>query len=241
LNALKRPVPNKGKRFQEQEKDAHRINRHITAPQVRVISDTGEQLGVLLTREAIRRAEETGLDLVEVAPEAKPPVCKLMDYGKFKYREQKKKTEARKKRSEVELKELRLRYSTDKGDLDTKLKHARDFLNEGDKVKFSLRFRGREIVYNDLGWEKLNEVKANLADIAVVDDISPPKGRQIHITFAPSKEKPKTAPAKPATATKVKPTNNPGGPSQSTLAATKTEAPKISLGSVLEESLKVEK
>lgn len=112
-----------------------------------------------------------------------------MDYGKFKYREQKKKAEAKKKRVEVSVKELRLRYRTDQGDLDTKLKHAREFIENGDKVKFSMRFRGREIVYLDLGWEKLNEVQEHLKDIAEVDDKSPPKGRQIFITFAPIKKK----------------------------------------------------
>lgn len=186
MNAFRRSG-GKGRRVKEQERDAHRINHHIRVPQVRVITDKGEQLGVLITKEAIRRAEESGMDLVEVAPEAKPPVCKFMDYGKFKYREQKKKAEAKKKRTEVSLKELRLRYRTDQGDLDTKLKHAKEFLEAGDKVKFSMRFRGREIVYLDLGWEKLNEVKAKLEDIAEVDDTSPPKGRQIFITFSPLK------------------------------------------------------
>ena len=132
-------------------------------------------------------AERDGLDVVEVAPEAKPPVCRLMDYGKFKYREQKKESEAKKKRSEQEIKELRIRYRTDVGDLEVKLKHAREFLEEGHKVKFSMRFRGREAQYLDLGREKFEVIKSRLADIAVVDDKSPIAGRQIHITFAPSK------------------------------------------------------
>lgn len=177
-----------GGRFNRQQPpDQHRINHRITAREVRLISETGEQLGVLTLKDALMAAERDGLDVVEVAPEAKPPVCRLMDYGKFKYREQKKESEAKKKRSEQEIKELRIRYRTDVGDLEVKLKHAREFLEEGHKVKFSMRFRGREAQYLDLGREKFEVIKSRLADIAVVDDKSPISGRQIHITFAPSK------------------------------------------------------
>lgn len=178
----------RGNRFRKPETpDAHRINHRITAREVRVITDEGEQLGVMSTRDALVRAEQTGQDLVEVAPQAKPPVCKIMDYGKFKYREQKKEAEAKKKRTEHVLKELRIRYSTDKGDLNTKLKQARGFLEEGNKVKFSMRFKGREAMYVDLGIEKFKEIIKNLEDIAIVDEQSPPAGRQIHLTLAPSK------------------------------------------------------
>jgi translation initiation factor IF-3 len=135
----------------------------------------------------MRLAEDAGLDLVEVSPNADPPVCKLMDYGKYKYREQKKEAEAKKKRSETSLKELRIRYRTDTGDLDTKLKKARGFLTEGDKVKFSMRFRGREIMYQDLGVKKFEEIIESLADIADVDERSPVHGRQIYIVLAPTK------------------------------------------------------
>ncbi len=167
--------------------DTHRINQFIQAKEVRVIAPDGEQLGVLSIRDALLKAEELGLDLVEVAGQAKPPVCKILDYGKFKYKEQKKEAEARKNRSETTIKELRLRYRTDVGDLETKLKQARDFLSEGDKVKFVMRFKGREAMYIDLGKEKFEQIKQNLADIATVDDASPIAGRQIHITFAPAK------------------------------------------------------
>ena len=170
-----------------QPEEAHRINDRITAREVRVVIDGGEQLGILQLRDAIAKAESLNLDLVEVAPEAKPPVCKIMDYGKFKYREQKKEAEAKKKRSENTLKELRIRYRTDKGDLDTKLKHAREFLGEGDKVKFSMRFKGREIMYVDLGVEKFNEIIKALEDCSVVDERSPQSGRQLHIVLAPMK------------------------------------------------------
>ena len=181
--------------------DQHRINGRIVAKEVRVISDTGEQLGVLPLREALAAAERAELDLVEVAPQSTPPVCRIMDYGKFKYREQKKDAEARKHRTESTLKEIRIRYRTDSGDLETKLKQAREFFAEGDKVKFSMRFKGREVMYTSLGAEKFNQVAERLADVATVDERSPLTGRQIHITFTPIKGKPKVAtpaPAKPA-------------------------------------------
>lgn len=165
--------------------DTHRINEYITAREVRVISPTGEQLGVLQLRDAITRAQELELDLVEVAPQAKPPVCKILDYGKFKYREQKKEAEAKKNRTETTLKELRIRYRTDVGDLEVKLKQARDFLAEGDKVKFSMRFKGREAMYMDLGREKFDTIISRLSDVAAVDERSPLMGRQIHIVLAP--------------------------------------------------------
>ena len=167
--------------------DAHRINNRIRVPEVLVITESGEQLGILAIRDALQTADDAGLDLVEVAPNAKPPVCKLMDYGKFKYREQKKLAEAKKKRTEVTLKELRIRYRTEKADLETKLKRAREFLGDGDKVKFSMRFRGREIAYLDLGVEKFQEIAEALKDVAIIDDQSARGGRQIYITFAPAK------------------------------------------------------
>ncbi|MBX7136574.1 MAG: translation initiation factor IF-3 [Oligoflexia bacterium] len=150
-----------------------------------VIGATGEQLGVMPTRQAVTIAEEQGIDLVEVSPNSDPPVCKLMDYGKFKYKEQKKEAEARKNRSETELKELRVRYITDTGDLEVKLKKAREFLTEGNKVKFSMRFRGREIMYQDMGVEKFKAIVERLKDVATVDEKSPLGGRQIHIVLAP--------------------------------------------------------
>lgn len=167
--------------------DTHRINEFITAREVRVIAPDGEQLGILQIRDALQKAQELELDLVEVSPQAKPPVCKILDYGKFKYKEQKKEAEARKNRSETTLKELRLRYRTDVGDLEVKLKQARDFLAEGDKVKFSMRFKGREAMYLDLGREKFDQIVERLKDVATVDERSPVSGRQIFITFAPIK------------------------------------------------------
>ncbi len=167
--------------------DAHRINEFIIAKEVRVIAADGEQLGVLPIRDALLRAQELELDLVEVAPQAKPPVCKILDYVKFKYKEQKKEAEAKKNRTENTIKELRLRYRTDSGDLEVKLKHAREFLAEGDKVKFVMRFKGREAMYTDLGREKFDHIIQRLSDVATVDERSPSQGRQIYITFAPTK------------------------------------------------------
>jgi len=190
LKPFSKPAFRSGGRFNRPQTppDTHRINELITAKEVRVISPTGEQLGVLAIRDALQKAQELELDLVEVAPQAKPPVCKILDYGKFKYKEQKKEAEARKNRTETSLKELRLRYRTDVGDLEVKLKQARDFLAEGDKVKFVMRFKGREAMYIDLGREKFQQIEQRLADVATVDERSPVAGRQIHITFAPIKQ-----------------------------------------------------
>jgi translation initiation factor IF-3 len=170
--------------------DAHRINNRILAREVLVISELGEQLGLLNTRDAVMAAQARGFDLVEVSPNSNPPVCKIMDYGKFKYREQKKAAEAKKNRSETLTKELRMRYSTDKGDLETKLRQAREFLEEGHKVKFSMRFKGREIAYVNLGIEKLTQIIQALSDISIVDEKSPPTGRQIYMVLAPQKKAP---------------------------------------------------
>ncbi len=177
----------KGRGSFNRPKDTHRTNKYIRAKEVRLVGEDGEQFGILKIEDALAKAQDAGLDLVEVAPNGKPPVCKLLDYGKFKYKEQKKQAEARKKRNEISIKELRIRYRTDKGDLDTKLKKARQFLEEGDKVKFSMRFRGREIAHMDLGFAKFNEIKEELKDISIIDEQSPPRGRQIFIVFAPLK------------------------------------------------------
>lgn len=178
--------PNRPRRPETQ--DTHRINHRITAREIRVIADNGENLGVMQVKDALALAQKAELDLVEIAPTGKPPVCRIMDYGKFKYREQKKEAEARKKRTETVIKELRIRYNTDIGDLETKLKHAREFLAEGDKVKFSMRFKGREAAYLDLGKEKFDSIVQQLADVAAVDERSPLSGRLIYIIFAPARK-----------------------------------------------------
>jgi translation initiation factor IF-3 len=188
LNTPFRPGGFRGQRpFKTQTPDTHRVNYKIIAPKVFVISETGEQLGVMASKDGIALAESRELDLVEVSPNSNPPVCKIMDYGKFKYKEQKKTAEARKHRTENVVKELRIRYRTDVGDLDVKLRQAREFLEEGDKVKFSMRFKGREAQHVALGGEKFKMIAEKLADVASIDEKSPIYGNQIYIVFAPLK------------------------------------------------------
>ena len=165
--------------------DQHRINHRITARDVVVIGPDGEQLGELSVRDALIRAEEYGLDLVEVAPNATPPVCKILDYGKFKYREQKKDAESRKNRSDTVLKEIRIRYRTDVGDLEVKLRQAREFIEEGDKVKVTLRFRGREMAHQDLGIKVLDRIRVELAELTKVESMPRLENRQMIMVLAP--------------------------------------------------------
>ena len=136
-------------RFSEKPKEKYSINKNIKARQVRLIDENGEQKGIVSIEDALTMANDAGLDLVQVADKASPPVCKILDYGKLKYREQKKAAEARKKTAVFVVKELRIRYSTDKHDLETKLRKAKAFLEAGDRVRFQMRFRGREVVYKD--------------------------------------------------------------------------------------------
>jgi translation initiation factor IF-3 len=146
-------------------------------------------LGVFSPMEALRMAEAKGLDLIEIAPTAKPPTCKIMDYGKFKYENKKKEHQARKKQTVIVIKEIQLRPRTDQHDLDVKLKHARRFLLEGDKVKVNLRFYGREMAHQELGMDLLRKVAQALSDVALVE--VPPKmeGRQLFVLFAPDQAK----------------------------------------------------
>ena len=162
-----------------------RVNRDIRVPEVRVIDEDGTMLGVFPTHEAIRMAEDKALDLIEVAPTAKPPTCKIMDYGKYKYEAKKKEHQARKNQTVIVVKELQLRPRTDQHDLEVKMRHARRFILEGDKVKVNLRFYGREMAHQELGMALLKKVQALLEDIAMVE--SPPKmeGKQAFILFAP--------------------------------------------------------
>jgi translation initiation factor IF-3 len=162
-----------------------RVNREIRAPEVRVIDDEGKMLGVFSVPEALRMAEEKGLDLIEIAPTAKPPTCKIMDYGKFKYENKKKEHQARKNQTVIVIKEIQLRPRTDQHDLEVKIKHARRFILEGDKVKVNLRFYGREMAHQELGMNLLKRVSVMLSDLALVE--VPPKmeGRQLFVLFAP--------------------------------------------------------
>ena len=169
-----------------QQQDKHKTNNKIKADRVRVIDSSGEQVGILSLQEALNLAEEQKLDLVEIAPTASPPVCKIIDYGKFKYRLQKKEAEAKKNQTDNAIKELKIGYCTDKGDLDTKLRHARKFLSNGNKVKFSMRFRGREKAFVNLGKEKLEGIVKQLADVSNVDEINSRSKAQMHIILAPN-------------------------------------------------------
>lgn len=165
--------------------EKHRINEKIRAQQVRVIDDNGEQVGIESLQQALILAQEKNLDLVEIAPKANPPVCKLIDYGKYKYQLQKKESEAKKNQRDNSVKELKIRYGTDVGDLNTKLRHARGFLSQGNKVKFSMRFRGRERAFVHLGKAKLEGIVAQLEDVAKVYELNLRSRSQMHITLIP--------------------------------------------------------
>lgn len=162
-----------------------RMNSDITAVEVRLIDEDGSMLGVMSVREALQVAEGKGLDLIEVAPNAKPPTCKIMDYGKWKYENKKKEKVAKKKQTVITIKEIQLRPRTEQHDLDTKLKHARKFLLEGDKVKVNLRFSGREMAHQNLGLELLKTVIKLLEDIALTEASPKLEGRQMFVMLAP--------------------------------------------------------
>ncbi|UOP05628.1 translation initiation factor IF-3 [Conchiformibius kuhniae] len=170
-----------------QEREA-RINGEITAKEVRLISGSGEQLGVVSLKEALAMAGEQDVDLVEISPTAKPPVCKLMDYGKFKYEQSKKRDEARKKQKQVQIKEIKFRPGTDDGDYNIKMRNIVRFLNDGDKVKVTLRFRGREMAHQQLGAKLLERVKEDLAEIGTVEQFPKMEGRQMVMMVAPKKK-----------------------------------------------------
>ncbi|WP_336962058.1 translation initiation factor IF-3 [Sphingobium aquiterrae] len=166
-------------------KSGPRYNEFITVPKVRVIDDEGENLGVMFTQEAIEQAAEVGLDLVEVSPNADPPVCKFLDIGKFKYEAQKKANIARKTQKTQELKEIKMRPNIDDHDYDTKMKKVHDFIGEGDKVKITLRFRGRELSHQQLGMALLQRVAENVGEIAKVEAYPRMEGRQMLMVLAP--------------------------------------------------------
>ncbi len=166
-------------------KDGPRINREIRGvPQVQLIDDDGTNLGVLPYFEALGRAEEAGLDLVEIAPNSVPPVCKILDYGRYKYQAQKKAAEARKNQKVVEIKEIKLRPNIDDHDYDVKMRQSRQFIEEGDKVKVTLRFRGREMAHQDLGYQLLDRVKADLGDVCKVESEPRFEGKQMIMILA---------------------------------------------------------
>jgi len=166
-------------------KDGPRINRDIRVREVQVIDADGSNKGVLNVFDAIQIAEEQGLDLVEVAPNATPPVCKIMDYGRFRFQEQKKAAEARKKQKVIEIKEIKLRPAIDDHDYGVKMKAMKGFFEEGNKVKITLRFRGREMAHQDIGMKVLDRVKQDIVDIAKVEQEPSFEGRQVVMVLAP--------------------------------------------------------
>jgi len=167
------------------KKDGPRTNEEIDSVTVRLIGADGEQIGIVSIEDALRRAEEAGLDLVEIAAQADPPVAKILDVGKLKYQEQKKKNEARKKQRVIDVKEIKLRPNIDDHDYDVKLRNARRFLDEGDKVKVTLRFRGREMAHQDIGVRVLERVRGELEPVAKVEQMPRMEGRQMVMVMAP--------------------------------------------------------
>ena len=156
---------------------------------MRLLGIEGEQLGIVNTLEAVRMAEEAGVDLVEIAPNAEPPVCRLMDYGKFKYQEQKRLAEARAKQKIIQVKEVKFRPATDEGDYQVKLRNLKRFLEEGDKAKVTLRFRGREITHQEIGMALLNRIRSELGDTILIEQFPKLEGRQMIMMIAPGKKK----------------------------------------------------
>jgi translation initiation factor IF-3 len=167
------------------QKEGPRTNREIRAREVQLIDSEGKNHGVVQLLDALGMAEQAGLDLVEIAPNSTPPVCKILDYGRFRFAEQKKAAEARKKQKVVEVKEIKLRPGIDEHDYDVKMKAVRRFFEEGDKVKVTLRFRGREIAHQDIGYRLLTRVKAETATMAKVELEPSMEGRQMVMVLAP--------------------------------------------------------
>ena len=173
--------------FLTQEKD-DRKNHQISVPRVRVIGADGEQIGVMMTRDAIAKAEEAGLDLVEVSPNADPPVCKIMDYGKYIYQKDKAAQQARKKQKQIQVKEIKFRPTTEEADYQTKLRALKAFLEDGDKIKVTVRFRGREMQHQELGAKLMDRVKADLDGLTVIEQHPRLEMRQSVMVMAPKKK-----------------------------------------------------
>lgn len=167
------------------EKDGPRVNEDIRSRDIQLIDQDGLNKGVVPTRDALVMAQEAGLDLVEIAPNSVPPVCKILDYGRFKYQNQKKANEARKKQHVVEIKEIKLRPGIDTHDYEVKMRSIHRFFEEGDKVKVTLRFRGREMAHQELGYKLLNKVKEELVTLAKVEAEPQLEGRQMVMVLAP--------------------------------------------------------
>jgi len=177
--------PSEGLRISAERQD--RRNDEINVPRVRVIGSDGSQVGVMLTRDAITKAEGEGLDLVEVSPNADPPVCKIMDYGKYIYQKDKSQQAARKKQKQIQVKEVKFRPTTEEADYQTKLRALLRFLEEGDKVKITLRYKGREMAHQELGFQLIDRIKGDLEEVALIEQSPKMEGRQAIMVMSPRK------------------------------------------------------
>ena len=171
-----------------QKKNLHQINGEIIASEVRLTGADGEPVGVVTLKNAIAAAEEANLDLVEISPNAEPPVCRVMDYGKYIFEKSKKDKEQRQKNKQIQLKEIKFRPGTDEGDYQVKLRNLNRFIEDGNKVKVTLRFRGREMAHQSLGTKLLNRIKADLAELTNVESFPSMEGRQMVMVLAPKKK-----------------------------------------------------
>ena len=176
---------------------AHQINEEILDKEVRLIGDQGEQLGIMSAAQAMDIAAERELDLVKIAPGSNPPVCKIMDYGKFRFEQAKKEKEAKKNQRVIEIKEIRMSPGIDTNDFNTKLKNAQKFLSDGDRVKVSVRFRGREMAHTEIGADLLKDFAAKCAEIANMDKMPKLEGRSMSMFLSPKPQTPPKKPAKP--------------------------------------------
>jgi len=174
--------------IKKRDTDRARVNERIRATQVRLIDSKGEQVGVVPVMRALEIAREEALDLVEISPNSDPPVCRIMDYGKFVFEQNKKTAAARKKQKQIQVKEIKFRPTTGEGDFQVKLRNAIRFLEEGDKVKITVRFRGREIEYQELGTKLMQRLETDLHDIAVVEQEARSEGRQLTMILSPKKQ-----------------------------------------------------
>ena len=166
-------------------RDGPRVNEEIRVPQVRLIDQDGEMIGVMSARDAVLRAFSVGLDLLEISPNAEPPVCKILDFGKFKYEQQKKKNEAKKKQKVVEIKEVKVRPNIDENDYQVKMRAMKSFIEEGDKVKVTLRFRGREMAHQDIGIKVLERIRAEMDTATKVEQMPKMENRQMVMVLSP--------------------------------------------------------
>ena len=166
-------------------RDGPRVNEEIRIPQVRLIDQEGEMQGVMTAREAMQRAFSVGLDLVEISPNADPPVCKILDFGKFKYEQQKKRNEAKKKQKVIEIKEIKVRPNIDENDYQVKMRAMKSFIEEGDKVKVTLRFRGREMAHQDIGVRVLERIRAEMDTTSKVEQMPRMENRQMVMVLSP--------------------------------------------------------